>query len=246
MRKCGLLAAAAGLALAGSVARADFTITSNRVNNGATDTVTFFVQETNSGNTAGFPLLNAISVALYDPSASGLFLTTNSGGKVNAYSGTGSRILPINDGSTFLTGIQTSPAVLNLNGTVNTLGTGYTASSTISASGLGGTIGAVGAGVDITAAPVAFAVGVVPANDTVEILQTTSTGDVPGNRSIFPQFQPAGTEFTATTAAADSNKIVLASNASSSAFVNAVPEPGTLGLVGLAMGGLLARRRRSC
>src|SRR5579859_2541108 len=149
MRKFGLLSVAAGLALTGSVARADYTITSARVNNGATDTVTFSVQDNGSGGTSGFPLLNAVSVALYDPNTSGgLFVTTSAAGKVNAYSGTQSHIVQMTDGSSTLGVVQAGPHVLNLNGTLNVGGTGYTASSTIQVSGIGGAIGEVGNGID--------------------------------------------------------------------------------------------------
>jgi len=158
MRKFGLLAVAAGLALTGSVARADFTISSNRVNNGATDTVTFSIVETNSGNTAGFPLLNTVTTALYDATTGtghGLFVSTGSTGKVAVYAGTQSHFIqiqgnsPIN-GPITLTTVQGSPHVLNSDGTVNTLGTGYANSSTIQVQGIGGAVGVIGDGIDVS------------------------------------------------------------------------------------------------
>jgi hypothetical protein len=242
-----MLAVAAGLALSGSIAKADFTITHSRVVNGTTDTVSYFLQETASGSTAGFPFVSGINIALLDEtSSSGMQVATSAAGKANAYTGVQTHLITnITDGNSTLGTIQSNPAVLNSDGSITISGsagsTPYAASSTIGVQGLGGAIGdSTGAGIDMSGGPILIASVVVNHNDTVALLNTTPTGDLTGTRVLFPTFQPSGTDFLVTTGTGV-NQLV----GPSAAVVDAVPEPTSLGLVGLAMGGLIARRRRS-
>jgi len=254
MRKYGLLAAAAGLALGGSVANADFVITSSRVAlTGTTDQVTFSVQNNGLGNTAGFPNLQAFSAALYAPTSfngtsypgNGLFILANGSGKVFVNSASQSRFIDMSDGFSTMAPVQANPSILNLDGSVSNGSTGYTNGQQVA--GIGLALGVTSSGIDDSSAALPFAIAVVPTGDPVEVLQTTPTADVgaTGNRIFAPTFQATATEWGANNGT--STKFVQASNNVSAPFSDpaAVPEPTSLGLIGLAVGGLFVRRRRS-
>jgi len=269
-RKIGLLAAAAGAALCGTMAKADFTITSTRtVGNvvnpsggpaGTYDTVDFFLTGTGTSNSVAGS--NSITAALYD--ASGMLIGVGAGGK----SPIGTNQADIfanasNFGSTaYLTqswvADNTSPFSLSANTSdangghgsvllagntpsgsagVDPLGpTTFTANELVA--GIYGTIFNSGGGTQAT--PINFAQAVVPTGSTVFLLNPGGTkGAATPNASRL--FGPSSGEFSPgggfNNAAANNISAPYQDPA-------AVPEPASIGLIGLGMAGLIARRRR--
>ena len=251
MRKLALstLAWALGIALTGSISKADFAFTQSRVSGPTTDTVTFFLQVTNSGTNAGYPFVLGINVAIFDyTNASGLIVTSNNAGQVNGYSGTGTRLFAnLTDGTSTLFPIQSNPNVLNPSGSVTYSGavgsTPYATNSSFGVQGLGVAVGDItGEGIDMSSGPIPIAQAIVNHNDTVMLLQPTPAGEIHGNRQIFPAFEPSATDILVTTRGTGLNNAAV-DIAPTSAFVSAVPEPTSLSLFSLASAGLLARRR---
>jgi len=192
MKKLGLLAAAAGLALGGSMAKADFVISSVRnpgptIGTQATEIVDFTIN--NTGVTTGTGIAS-IDVALYSPS--GMYVGVNSG-KADVFfqKSASSQDSWIADqvGGTFATPVS----LLNGGALSNTLGgstlalggnpsttpptalstTGFVANTLVG--GIAGTIYATQDTGGSDATPLWFARAVVPAGATVQILNPGGT-----------------------------------------------------------------------
>jgi len=257
MRKLGLLAAAAGLALGGSTAKADFVISSTRtagptINSAATDIVDFTV--TNNGANGTGTTIKSFDVGLYSPS--GMYIGVRTGanagipdvlfqqlasqslswiadeafhtpptspeqpalGNGGNLAGISQLVLPLGQNPSTGTGVLTNTFTQNqlVQGIYAFLQTTGTAD----------------------ASPLWFARAVVPHNASVSLLNTGGTATAPtgSGRSFAPNsglLSPGSGSFAA-----------INNNGVSGAFTDAVPEPGTLSLVGIGAAGLLARRRR--
>lgn len=249
MKKYALLAAAASLALGGSLARADLVVSSQRTPGTTYDTVTFFVTDTGTGTTAGSSqALTEADAVLFSPQGllTGPRTSTNTSADIfganPATAGTASYITIVG---------SNGAGVADNFGNQSTTGGSVLLTSTSDPSGYtfktepgasDGTGGVLVSGIAGTAffagdsvadsTPVQFAVAVVPHNGTVELLAPVNHPN--------PLWEPVGTVFS------DAGMgPTYAGNALTAAYVNAVPEPASIGLLGLLAGGLIRRRRQA-
>ena len=275
MRKFGLLAAAAGLMIGGSVANADFVITSTRTQNAFTlnsvsyDTVDFFVHDTAANGTNGFS--NQIDLAMYDSSNKNGMLISASTQTINhvsqsypdLFAQSGEASLPQTSWlkSSILTGVVTNrggSSVVNFNGSVftfdqavsnGTFANQYTDQQLVGGLGADETWSS-GSGFSAST-PVMFAQATVQHGDSVTLVTPVNITNGQGGR-VLPSttWDTGGTVF-----GADGTSNVFANTGASQstpptgtglgAYTDAVvPEPASIGFLGLAAGGLLARRRR--
>jgi hypothetical protein len=250
MRKVRLLTAAAvGLAVSGSVSKADFVITHSRTSNAFTlnsqsyDVVTFSV--VNDGINGTGSTLISVDAALYTPNPGGMLIGVGNGAKgsvpANAADVFGTN--PANFNTASWIGDGTSPFTLSgaVGGSVLLLGGDPTSnagvapnSQTFTANqpvqGIAGTI--------FTLPPpqpagggVIFAQAVVQHNAFVTLLNPVATGAraFEHNSGLF---------------SSDGNSTLMASVTFEGSAIVDVPEPASFALVGIGAAGLLPRRRR--
>jgi len=259
MRKLGFMAAAAGLILSGSLAKADFVFSAQSqpgptIGTQATTIYDFFVN--NDGTHSTGTGINSIDIAIYSPS--GVYIGVRTGlnaGKPDVfYTASGSAqdswisdefgattsAPPITGNGGNLTN-KTGGNVLAFGANPATTGgtadsnTGFTANQLVG--GIAGTIFST-AGADPT--PLYFARAVVPAGATAVLLEnpggTASAPTSNASRVFEPNsgvLSPGTGNFAAT------------NDSGTSGPFNAVPEPASFGLLTVVGLGLVARRRRA-
>jgi hypothetical protein len=259
MRKLGFLAAAAGLAVSGSVTKADFVVSSNRVADAGApgyDLVSFTV--TNDGTNSTGTTLNSIDIALYAPTsiATGPFAGTyaNNGMLIGVGSGAKGGLATTNadvfasnsaNNNSWIAD-NTSPFTLTgtAAGSVLLLGANPTTTAGVSPTSqtftnnelVAGISGAIFSSTTPQAdgAPgVYFAQAVVPTGMPVELLNPVTSGRA---------FEPNSGIFSPLNGSFQADNLTTAGGP----LINgvAVPEPASFAMVGIGAAGLLARRRR--
>jgi hypothetical protein len=262
MRKFGLLAAVAGLAIGGSVAQADFVISSTRAQNAFTngptsfDIITFTV--TNNGLNGTGASTNNIDVAMFDSTGGGkngmLISATGPAGSPlpnypDVFANFGETSLPHTswvNGNLHPTGvtlIQGGASVASMNGSTFTFDQSNNSTDLFANSytdlqmvaGLGGDMFWTSAlnAPNVSGGGV-FAQATVIHGDSVTMVIPVSAG----RNAPSTTWETGGTSFGQT------GSSTIHPNAGGTYTDSLVPEPASIGFLGLAAGGLLARRRR--
>ena len=272
MRKFGLLAAAAGLAIGASVARADFVITTTTTPSTVTigskvfDTVSFFV--TNNGANGTGTQTNNVDVAVYDSTNGGkngmLISSSNTAdgssnnagavGTPDIFGQNAETSLPL---TSWIHGINTkvsqpvqgtsivnfpTPGAFTEDQAPSNSNYNNTYADQSEVGGFGGVEAWLSGAPTITTAT-EFLQVTVEHGDSVTLVAPTSAGRVIPSAT----WETGGTAF-----GINNSKIIVPGvngqnglpMSGANSLVVATPEPASLGFLGLAAGGLLARRRR--